>query len=122
VNARILVVDDEPDIRQLIAVSLRRAGYAIEQAEDGGTAVALALADPPDLLIVDVMMPGMTGHEVARVLAADPRTAAVPILMLSAKGQARDVDQGLASGAHAYVVKPFLPRELAARVGELLRK
>lgn len=119
---RILVVDDEPDIRHLIVVSLRRAGYAIEEAEDGETAVARAMADPPDLLIVDVMMPGMSGHDVARELAGDPRTAAIPILMLSAKGQARDVDEGLASGAHAYVVKPFSPRELAMRVAEMVRK
>lgn len=121
-SARILVADDEPDIRHLIAVSLRRAGYIIDEVEDGETAIAQAKANLPDLLIVDVMMPGVSGHDVARQLADDPRTAAIPILMLSAMGQARDVDEGLASGARAYVVKPFSPRELAARVGEMLRE
>jgi two-component system phosphate regulon response regulator PhoB len=120
VSARILVAEDEPDIRQLIVVSLRRAGHTVEQAEDGDAAVAQAQADPPDLIIVDVMMPGLNGHEVAQCLTGDPRTAQVPILMLSAKGQARDVDEGLASGARAYVVKPFSPRELVARVKEML--
>lgn len=119
-SARILVAEDEPHIRELIAISLQRAGHDVEQVEDGETAVATAQANPPDLLIVDVMMPGITGHEVAQLLASDPRTAAVPILMLSAMGQARDVDEGLASGAHAYVVKPFSPRELVARVNEML--
>jgi DNA-binding response OmpR family regulator len=118
--ARILVTEDDPDIRKLIAISLERAGHVVEQAEDGETALAQAQANPPDLIIVDVMMPGITGLEVAEVLAADARTATVPILMLSARGQAHDVDRGLASGAHAYVIKPFSPRELVSRVNEML--
>lgn len=120
-SARILVAEDEPHIRELIAISLRRAGHDVEQVEDGESAVAQAPANPPDLVIVDVMMPGITGHEVTQRLSGDPRTAAIPILMLSAKGQTRDVDEGLASGAHAYVVKPFSPRELVARVNEMLQ-
>ena len=119
-SARILIAEDEPDIRHLIAVSLRLAGHTVEQAEDGHAAVALAQADPPDLIIVDVMMPGLNGIDVARRLTTDPRTANVPILMLSAKGQAHDVDEGLASGARAYVIKPFSPRELVARVNDML--
>jgi DNA-binding response OmpR family regulator len=119
-SARILVAEDEPHIRELIAISLRRAGHQIEQAEDGESALAQAQANPPDLLICDVMMPGISGHEVAQRLSSDPRTAAIPILMLSARGQARDIDEGLASGAHAYVVKPFSPRELVERVSQML--
>jgi DNA-binding response OmpR family regulator len=119
-SARILVAEDEPHIRELVAISLRRAGHDVTPVEDGESAVTHAQTDPPDLLIVDVMMPGISGYEVAQRLAKDPRTVAIPILMLSAKGQARDVDEGLASGAHAYVVKPFSPRELVARVNEML--
>lgn len=119
-SVRILVTEDDPDIRNLIAISLRRAGHVIELAEDGESALVMARANPPDLVIVDVMMPGISGHDVAQRLTNDPRTANIPILMLSARGQARDIDEGLASGAHAYVVKPFSPRELVARVNEML--
>ncbi len=119
-SMRILVAEDEPHIRQLIAISLQRAGLEVDQVEDGESAVAHATADPPALLIVDVMMPGISGHDVARILADDPRTAAIPILMLSAMGRPRDVDNGLASGAHAYVIKPFSPLALVARVNEML--
>lgn len=120
-SARIVVAEDEPHIRELIAISLRRAGHEVEQAEDGESAIALLQANPPDLLICDVMMPGLSGYEVAKRLASDPRTAAIPILMLSAMGQTRDIDEGLASGAHAYVVKPFSPRELVERVNQILQ-
>lgn len=119
-STRILVVEDDPDIRELIAISLRRAGFAVEPVENGERGITSARAHPPDLAIVDVMMPGISGHEVAERLASDALTAGVPILMLSARGQPRDVDDGLASGAYAYVVKPFSPRELVARVTELL--
>lgn len=119
-SARILVVEDDPDIRELIAISLRRAGFVVESVENGERGLASAQARPPDLAILDVMMPGISGHEVAQRLASDASTASIPILMLSARGQARDVDDGFASGARAYVVKPFSPRELVARVTELL--
>lgn len=117
---RILVSEDDPDIRRLIDLSLRRAGYTVELAEDGEAALKQATASPPDLIIVDVMMPGLSGHDVARSLSSDPRMAGIPILMLSARGQRHDIAEGLASGAHAYVVKPFSPRELVARVNEML--
>lgn len=119
-SARILVTEDDPDIRELIAISLGMAGFTVERAEDGESALAQAMANPPDLMVVDVMLPGISGHEVVQGLAADPRTAAIPVLMLSARGQSHDIDEGLASGAHAYVVKPFSPRDLAARVKAML--
>lgn len=119
-SPRILVTEDDPDIRELIAISLGMAGHAVERAEDGESALRQAVANPPDLMVIDVMLPGISGIEVARELASDPRTASIPILILSARGQSHDVDEGLASGAHAYVVKPFSPRELAARVNAML--
>jgi DNA-binding response OmpR family regulator len=119
-SARILVIEDDPDIRELIAISLRRAGFVVEPVENGERGLERAQARPPDLAIVDVMMPGISGHEVVQRLASDASTASIPIMMLSARGQARDVDDGFASGAHAYVVKPFSPRELVTRVSELL--
>lgn len=119
-SARILVTEDDPDIRELIAISLEMVGFTVERAEDGESALAQAMANPPDLVVVDVMLPGISGHEVVQSLASDPRTAAVPVLMLSARGQSHDIDEGLASGAHAYVVKPFSPRDLAARVKAMI--
>lgn len=119
-SARILVTEDDPDIRELIAISLGMAGFTVEQADDGESALTQAMENPPDLIVVDVMLPGISGHEVVQSLAADPRTAAIPVLMLSARGQSHDIDEGLASGAHAYVVKPFSPRDLAARVKAML--
>ena len=116
----ILVVDDEPDLVHLVSFRLEREGYRVLSASDGKTGLTLALAHVPDLVILDVMMPGMNGHDVARALRADPATEAIPIVMLSAKGQAGEVAEGLQSGARAYLVKPFVPQELAARVAEAL--
>jgi DNA-binding response OmpR family regulator len=117
---RIVVADDEADIRRLIAFTLRRRGFEVVEAESGDAALALIAAEPPALVVLDVMMPGLTGHEVARSLAGNPATARIPILMVSAKGQASEVEAGLASGAAAYIVKPFAPRDLAERVTALL--
>ena len=117
---RIVVADDEPDIRRLVSFTLRRRGYEVIEADNGEDALALVTSERPQLVVLDVMMPRMTGHEVARALRARPDTSDVPILMVSAKGQESEVRDGLASGAIGYLIKPFAPRELADRVGAIL--
>jgi phosphoserine phosphatase RsbU/P len=120
VTARIVVADDDNDIRRLVAFTLRRRGYDVAEASAGDVALDLIRAQPPDLAVLDVMMPGLTGIEVARALASDPSTSHIPIIMLSAKGQTAEVQEGLASGAHGYLVKPFVPQHLADQVAAAL--
>jgi two-component system phosphate regulon response regulator PhoB len=120
VNKTILIADDEPNIRQLVAFTLRRRGFEIVEAEDGVTALELIRQSAPDLVVLDVMMPGLTGIAVLQQLSADPATAEIPVVLLSAKGQGVEIEEGLASGARLYLVKPFSPRELADRVAEVL--
>jgi two-component system response regulator MtrA len=119
-NRTILVADDDPDIRRLVAFAMRRRGYEVVEAAAGDEALTLIWQHHPDLAVLDVMMPGMTGLDVARVLAACESTASMPVLLLSAKGQAGEIIEGLASGARDYVVKPFALPDLAARVAALL--
>lgn len=116
----ILIADDEPNIRQLVAFTLRRRGYQVLEADDGAVALELIRRERPALAILDVMMPGLTGIAVLQQLALDPETAAIPIIILSAKGQSSEIEAGLVSGARLYLVKPFSPRELAERVTEVL--
>lgn len=116
----IVVADDESDIRRLVAISLRRRGHEVIEAARGDQALSLIRESRPDLAVLDVMMPGMTGLEVAQALSADEALAGTPVVLLSAKGQAAEVQQGLQSGAAAYVTKPFAPGDLARRVEELL--
>jgi two-component system phosphate regulon response regulator PhoB len=120
VSKTILIADDEPNIRQLVAFTLRRRGFEIVEAEDGITALDLIRQSAPDLVVLDVMMPGLTGIAVLQQLSADPATAEIPVVLLSAKGQGVEIEEGLASGARLYLVKPFSPRELADRVAEVL--
>ena len=119
-SARIVVADDEQDIRRLVSFTLRRRGYEVLEANAGDVALDLVRQERPQLAVLDVMMPGLTGTEVARALTDDPATAAIPIILLSAKGQATEVEAGLQSGARAYLVRPFSPGVLAAQVAELL--
>jgi DNA-binding response OmpR family regulator len=119
-GARIVVADDEADIRRLIAFTLRRRGYDVLEATAGDTALELVRQERPDLVLLDVMMPGLSGLEVAQALRDDAATSAIPIIILSAKGQAAEVEAGLHTGAQAYLVKPFAPQELAARVAGIL--
>jgi two-component system response regulator MtrA len=119
-TARIVVADDEADIRRLIVFALRRRGYTVMEATAGDSALALIRAERPQLAILDVMMPGMSGLAVAETLGANPSTASIPILMLSAKGQAAEVEAGMRAGARAYLVKPFAPAALIAQVTALL--
>jgi DNA-binding response OmpR family regulator len=116
---RVLVVDDEPTIAGSIAARLRAEGYAVDVAHDGPTAVARFEADGPDLVVLDVMLPGFDGLEVCRRIQA---SRSVPVLMLTARDTETDLLVGLAVGADDYLTKPFSIRELAARVGVLFRR
>jgi DNA-binding response OmpR family regulator len=117
---RVLVADDEDDIRALVCLAVRRAGGTVAaEAADGSHALTAARSDPPDLAVLDVSMPGATGLEVCAALRADPATAAVRILLLSAGASPDDVASGLAAGADAYLAKPFSVAGLVARVREL---
>lgn len=116
----IVIADDEPNIRQLVAFTLRRRGYVVLEADDGLAALELIRRQRPDLAVLDVMMPGLSGIDVLQHLTQDADTAAIPVIFLSAKGQSSEIEAGLASGARLYLVKPFSPRELAERVTEVL--
>lgn len=119
---RILVVDDEPDIVELLEYNLRDAGYTVVSARDGASALAEVKRHKPDLVVLDVMLPDISGTEICKRLRRDPLTAHVPILMVTAKGQEIDRVVGFELGADDYVVKPFSPREIVLRVGAVLRR
>jgi len=120
--AEVLVVEDEPDIRALIVLHLAREGFRCRTAKNGSEALTEARAAKPDLLILDLMLPELDGLEVCRRLRSDPATATVPIIMLTAKADEVDRVVGLEMGADDYVVKPFSPKELVARVRAVLRR
>ena len=116
---RILVVDDEPTVREVVQHYLEREGYRVQAAEDGAAALAAFGANVPDLIVLDLMLPGVDGLEVCRQVRAKDST---PIIMLTAKGHESDRIVGLELGADDYVVKPFSPKELVARVRAVLRR
>ena len=118
---KILVVDDEKDLVDILAFNLRREQYDVVTAPDGEKALDAARRDPPDLVILDLMMPGIGGLEVCRRMRSDPRTSRIPVIMLTAKGEETDAVVGLAQGADDYVRKPFGVKELMARVAAHLR-
>lgn len=118
---KVLVVDDEPDAVELIAFNLKGAGLDVITAVDGTEALKKAVQHSPDLVVLDVMLPQVDGLEVCKVLRRDPKTSAIPILMLTAKAAEIDRVLGLELGADDYVTKPFSPRELVLRVKRLLR-
>jgi DNA-binding response OmpR family regulator len=120
--SRILIVEDDNDIAALIEHYLEKAGHLSEIVADGGKALLSARETPPDLVILDLMLPALNGLEVCKALRLDNRTAALPIIMLTARGEESDRILGLDSGADDYVVKPFSPNELMARVRALLRR
>ncbi len=121
-RTRILVVDDEADIRELVRLNLTREGYEVLDCETGEQALSQARAQNPDLVVLDLMLPGMDGLEVCKKLKADPKTASISIVILTAKGEEADVVAGLEVGADDYVTKPFSGKVLVARVRRLLRK
>ena len=118
----ILVVDDEEDILELVRYHLHREGYPVVCAASGERALKLARQEPPDLIILDLMLPGINGLDVARHLKSDVRSRMIPLIMLSAKGEEADVVTGLELGAADYVTKPFSPRILMARIKAVLRR
>jgi len=120
--SRVLIVEDEPDIRALVVHHLKREGYQVSAACSGEEALRQVQAALPDLVLLDLMMPAMDGLEVCRRLRQDPATAMLPIVMLTAKGDEIDRVLGLEIGADDYVVKPFSPKELLARVRAVLRR
>ena len=119
---KILIVDDEEDILELLRYNLAREGYQIEAAESGEKTLKKVRTDPPELIVLDLMLPGIDGLEVAKTLKNDPKTQDIPIIMLTAKGEEADVVAGLELGADDYITKPFSPRVLLARVRAVLRR
>ena len=119
---KILVVDDEGDVRDLVAFNLQRNGMTAIFAKDGIEAVDVAVAEIPDLIILDLMLPGRSGVQVFKELRLDSRTKSIPILMLTAKAQLDDVIAGLELGADDYLTKPFSPKEMVLRVKALLKR
>jgi DNA-binding response OmpR family regulator len=113
---RVLAVDDEPHILKLIAFSLRAHGFEVLEATDGLSAVDVALAEQPDLILLDVMMPALDGYEACRRIKANSATSDIPIFMLTAKAQASEQTTGIEAGAVDYICKPFTPKDLVARV------
>ena len=116
----VLVADDDPDILDLVRYRLERSGYAVATADNGADAVRLASELSPALAVLDVMMPGLTGFDVTRRLREDPQTVRIPVILLTARAQEADVQEGFAAGADDYLRKPFSPRELSARVQAVL--
>lgn len=119
---RILVVDDEPDIVALVTYHLARAGYGISTASSGPEALAKATAELPSLIVLDLMLPGLSGFDVLERLRADPATANIAVLTLTARREEPDRVRGLTLGADDYLTKPFSPQELTLRVGAILRR
>jgi len=121
-SKKIVVIEDEPDIIGLVTHYLEKEGYRVTAVRDGAQGLRQIKAGPPDLLILDLMLPGMDGLEICRRVRADSKTAALPVIMLTAKGEESDKLVGLELGADDYLVKPFSPKELVARVKALLRR
>jgi len=120
--AKILIADDAPDIRELIAYTLQFAGYEVVSAGDGDEAVQLALKEMPDLILLDVRMPRMTGYEACKAIKANEKTKDIPVMFLSAKGQEAEIQAGMQAGAVEYLLKPFSPDQLTACIQAVLAK
>jgi two-component system phosphate regulon response regulator PhoB len=118
----ILVVDDETDILDLVTLNLERTGFQVVQADNGNNALTAANKSNPDLIVLDIMMPGKDGTEVLKELRADGRTKGIPVIMLTAKGELNDRIAGLELGADDYLSKPFSPKELILRIKALLKR
>jgi phosphate regulon transcriptional regulator PhoB len=121
-SKHILVVDDEADIVELVSYNLKKEGFSVDSALDGETALGKIRKSKYDLVVLDLMLPGIQGMELCRILRNDPKTESLPIIMLTAKGEEVDKIVGLEMGADDYIAKPFSPRELVARVKAVLRR
>lgn len=119
---KVLVVEDDVDIQDIVISVLSRDGYQVLTEGNGDAGLAAALTQQPDLVILDWMMPGLTGVEVCRAMRADPRTKDIAILLLTSRAQEADIDQAFTAGADDYMVKPFRGRELLSRVKSLTAK
>ena len=120
--AKILIAEDERDIRDLITYTLRFAGHEVISTTNGEEAYQAALKELPDLILLDVRMPRMTGYEACEQLKATTSTQDIPVVFLSAKGQESEVKTGMEAGAEEYILKPFSPDQLSARIQEILSK
>jgi DNA-binding response OmpR family regulator len=120
--AKILIAEDERDIRDLIEFTLKYAGHEVVKASNGAEAVEMAPQVKPDLILMDVRMPRMTGYEACRALKAIDDVKNVPVVFLSAKGQQTEMDTGIDAGAYDYILKPFAPDQLTRRIAEILVK
>ncbi|MEW1834677.1 response regulator [Microbacterium sp. NPDC079995] len=118
---RILLIEDDPDVAALVDVSLEAAGLEFTTVADGDSGLRAALESQPDLIILDWMLPGLSGLDICLAVRSDPRLDATPILMLTAKARPADVERARQAGADDYLFKPFSPKELASRVQALLR-
>jgi DNA-binding response OmpR family regulator len=122
VKTKILVVDDEPEAVELVEFNLKQAGFTVFTAADGAEALSKARSAPPDLIVLDLMLPEIGGLEVCKMLRRDPATAGLPIIMLTAKAAEIDRVVGLEIGADDYITKPFSPRELVLRIKKLIQR
>jgi CheY-like chemotaxis protein len=120
--AKILIAEDEPDIRELVAFTLRFAGHEVVAGANGEEAVLLASQEMPDLILMDVRMPRMTGYDACRVMKASPSLKDIPVVFLSAKGQDSEIQTGLEAGAEEYLLKPFAPDQLTDQVKAILAR
>ena len=120
--AKILIAEDERDIRDLVAFTLRFAGYEVFAASNGEEAVEMAPKVNPDLILMDVRMPRMTGYEACKAMKADPDLKDIPVVFLSAKGQESEKQQGMEAGAEEYLLKPFAPDQLTQAIKTILAK
>jgi CheY-like chemotaxis protein len=119
---KILIAEDEPDIRDLIAFTLRFSGYEVVAVGNGAEALEAAPIEMPDLIMMDVRMPRMTGYEACQQMKLDPRIVDIPVVFLSAKGQESEIKTGLEMGASEYLLKPFAPTEQTERVKQILAR
>ncbi len=119
---KIVIAEDEPDIRDLITFTLRFAGFEVIAGSNGEEGYELTKREKPDLVMMDVRMPKMTGYEACRKIKADPEIAHIPVIFLSAKGQESEIQTGLEAGAEEYLLKPFAPGDLADRIRAVLAR
>jgi DNA-binding response OmpR family regulator len=117
---RILLIEDEQDMAVMVSIRLESAGYYVRLVKDGREGFDIAKRDMPDLILLDIMLPSMNGYDICSALKVDKRCKKIPIIILTARAQKEDIERGFKSGADAYIVKPFDPEYLLARIGELI--
>lgn len=118
----VLIVEDEPDLREILRYNLEREGFKVIESEDGEAGLALLRKHLPNIVLLDIMLPGMDGVEICRSIKYDPQTRSIPVIMVTARGDESDIVLGLGVGADDYLIKPFSPRELVARIKAVLRR